>query len=439
MPYRSISRRQFVAASTAIPLLAPAIQIRAAGDPSQKIRLAVIGVAARGRANLNAVAQEAIVALCDVDEARAADARNRFPSARFFTDYRRMFDTFGNQFDGVVISTPDHQHALPALIAMSRGKHVYCEKPLAHSVSEVRAMRDAAAKAKVVTQMGTQIHAGENYRRVVEIVQAGLLGQVRRVHVWCQRKPDAMKRIAPPRPGVSFDPDLWIGPAPTEFFYASGPSKNAWPHFDWRWWWEFGGGVLADMACHFMDLPFWALQLTSPNSVTAKGTPTAGGDNSTMPATMQVDYQFPATSNRPAVHLTWYHGVTGPDLSGQRTFPGFSDGLLFEGEKGQLVANYGKYQILPEAFARDFTPPPPTIPKSIGHHREWLEAIRHGGTPLCHFGYAGNLAEAVLLGNVAYRAGTPIHWDAMAGKITDQPKANTFLSRPIRQGWEAPS
>ena len=258
MPSDSVSRRGFLAGSTAAFASAPFVHSSPDGAPDQKVRLAVVGVAARGKANLDGVAHEEIVALCDVDEANAADARKRFPSAAFYTDYRKMLDAVASKVDAVVVSTPDHNHALPALIAMNAGKHVYCEKPLAHSVSEVRQMQAAATKNKVVTQMGTQIHAGDNYRRVVEIVQAGKLGPVKRVHVWCSRRPDAMSRVPMPTPGVKFNADLWVGPAPTEFFYAKGPSNHPWPHFDWRWWWEFGGGVLADMACHFMDLPFWA-------------------------------------------------------------------------------------------------------------------------------------------------------------------------------------
>ncbi|MCZ2344046.1 MAG: Gfo/Idh/MocA family oxidoreductase [Bacteroidales bacterium] len=437
MPNPTLSRRGFLAASSAVAAV-PFVRSATAGEPSQKVRLAVIGVAARGKANFDGVAHENIVALCEIDEDRAADARRRFPSAAYFTDYRKMLDAVASKVDAVVISTPDHNHALPALIAMDRGKHVYCEKPLAHSVNEVRAMRDAAVKHKVVTQMGTQIHAGDNYRRVVEIVQSGKIGKVKRVHVWCHRQPDAMKKIPTPKPGVKFDTDVWLGPAPAEFFYAAGPSKFPWPHFDWRWWWEFGGGVLADMGCHFTDLPFWALGLKHPTTITAKGTPVAGGDNGSMPATLQVDYQFPATLKQPAVHLTWYHGVAGPDLSGKTTFPGFSDGVLFEGEKAKLVANYGKYRLFPDEFAADFRAPEPTIAKSIGHHREWLEAIRTGGTPLCHFGYAGNLAETVLLGNVAYRAGSPITYDAVTGQVTDVKAANQYLGRPTRKGWEYP-
>ncbi len=429
------TRRGFLAASAAVAAV-PFVRSRAAGESSDKVRLAVIGVADRGSANLAGVAGEEIVALCEVDEPRADKARKQYPDAKFFTDYRKMFDAVAGKVDAVVVSTPDHSHAYAALLALKSGKHVYCEKPLAHSIEEIRRMKRAVhQKTGLVTQMGTQIHAENNYRRVVEIVQAGKLGAVNRVHVWCSRKPDPMKKIKPTSP-VKFDTDLWLGPVPEEFLYAEGPSKHSWPHFDWRWWWPFGGGVLADMGCHFMDLPFWALKLTAPKTVTATGTKLANCDN-TVPETLQVDYQFPAIGKNPAVHLTWYHGVPGPDLAGKVTYPGYSDGVLFEGEGGKkLVANYSKYQLFPDEFAKDFKAPDPTIPKSLGHHKEWLEAIRGKGQALCRFDYAAPLAEAVLLGNVAYRVGKEIAWDAANWTVTNAPEADQFVRCPVRKGWE---
>jgi predicted dehydrogenase len=430
-----LSRRRFLAASAAA---VPFVRSVAAGAPKDKVRLAVIGVADRGGQNLTGVtAKDAggeIVALCDVDEPRAGKAREQFPDARFFTDYRKMFDAVLNRVDAVVVSTPDHTHAHPSLIALTAGKHLYCEKPLARTVEEVRRMKAAAEKAKVVTQMGTQIHAGDNYRRVVEIVQAGLLGDVKRVHVWLGGKPPAGKRVKP-LAGVKFDLDQWLGPVPEEFFYAEHPGSphaapgRPWPHFHWRYWWAFGGGQLADFGCHFMDLPFWALGLGSPAKVEAKGTPIPNADNA-VPETMQVDYHFPG-----GVHLTWYHGVGGPALDGSATVDKFGSGVLFEGSKGKLVADYGKYRVLGE-FARDFKAPDPSIPKSVGHHKEWLDAIRTGGTTTCHFGYSAPLAEAALLGNVAYRAGTGIEWDAEAGTVTNAPAAMRYVRCETRKGWE---
>src|SRR5262245_21391017 len=195
MPAR-LTRRKFLAASAASVLSAPMFARTA--RPGEKLNIVVIGVNDRGAANLSGVAQagENIVALCDVDEAWSAKAREKFPKAAFFTDYRKMFDKLGKEIDAVVVSTPEHSHALPAALAMTLGKHVYCEKPLTQSVNETRHLQKMAADKKLVTQMGTQIHAGDNYRRVVEIVQAGLLGPVNRVHVWNNSKPVGGKKTA---------------------------------------------------------------------------------------------------------------------------------------------------------------------------------------------------------------------------------------------------
>ena len=431
-----LNRRSFVASTSTALLAAPFAKVRAAGESKDPVRLAVIGVADRGAENLKGVAAESIVALCEIDEPRAAKARAEFPKAQFFTDYRAMLDKFGKDIDAVVVSTPDHTHAHATLSALTLGKHVYCEKPLCHSVGEVRRVMKVAAEKKVITQMGTQIHAGDNYRRVVEIVQAGKLGAVKRVHVWCSRRPDPGRVMKSPVNKLKFDFDQWLGPVPEDFFYAGHLN---WPHFHWRWWWPFGGGVLADMGCHFTDLPFWALGLGSPSTVKASGTELANADN-TVPQTLQVDYTFPATKTRAEVKLTWYHGVPGPGLDGKVRYAGFGDGVLFEGEGGKkLIADYSKYRLLPDEFAKDFKAPDATIPKSIGHHKEWLDAIRGVGKPLCPFGYSGPLTEAVLLGNVSYRAGgVELKWDGDKG-TTDSKEANAFLDIEPRKGWEWPA
>jgi len=429
-----LNRRRFVAASTAIAA-APLVKVFAAGEVKNPVRLAVIGVADRGAENLKGVAAESIVALCEIDEPRAVAARKQFPKAQFFTDYRAMLDKVGKEIDAVVVSTPDHTHAHATLSAIALGKHVYCEKPLCHTVGEVRRVMKAAAAKKVVTQMGTQIHAGDNYRRVVEIVQSGKLGAVQRVHVWCSRRPDPGRVMKAPVNRLKFDLDQWLGPVPEDFFYAGHLN---WPHFHWRWWWPFGGGVLADMGCHFTDLPFWALELGSPSAVKATGTELPNADN-TVPQTLRVDYTFPATKGRGEVKLTWYHGVPGPDLDGKVRFPGFNDGVLFEGEGGKkLLANYTKYQLLPDEFAKDSKAPDVTVAKSVGHHQEWLDAIRGDGKTLCHFGYSGPLTETVLLGNIAYRAGLELKWDDDKG-LTDSKEANALLSLEPRKGWEWPA
>ena len=296
-------------------------------------------------------------------------------------------------------------------------------------------MMETAAREKVVTQMGTQIHAGDNYRRVVEIVQAGVLGPVRRVQVWCNTQLQPGFRVKEPQPvpkGLNYD--LWLGPAPERGYppFRTGTSTSV--HFHWRWWWDFGGGVLADMACHYMDLPHWALNLRHPTSNAAQGRITYKGDNE-IPDKMQVDYEYPARGTLPPVHLTWYHGVSGPDFDGKILHPGYTSGVLFEGQRGNLIANYGTHRLLPEDRFRDFERPKPTIAASVGHHREWLQAIRTGGATTCNFDYSGALAETVLLGNVAYRAGGKLTYDGRTGRVTANANAERYLRREYRQGW----
>ena len=262
---------------------------------------------------------------------------------------------------------------------------------------------------------------------------------MRRVHVWNSSKPVGGKKVGA-KPSAKFDTDLWLGPCSTEFFEAAvndSPWKHPWPHFHWRWWYEFGGGTLADLGCHYIDLPFWALGLTAPTNITATGKKTYAGDNTT-PDVMQVDYKFPAGKANPEVHLTWYHGVGGPDLEGKETYKGFGSAVMFIGEKGKLIADYNKYRLLPEEFAKDFQAPAKSIPASVGHHKEWCEAIKNGGTTTCNFGYSGLLTEAVLLGNVAYRVGKPITWNSAKG-TTGNKHADQLLGREYRKGWQLPS
>lgn len=427
----SISRRRFLGDSAALgaafALNGPLSAQEKKAPPSERLNLGIIGVNGRGKGNLEGVSGENIVALCDVDTNRATEAREAFPRAKFYQDFRRLLDH--KDIDAVVISTPDHMHAIPGVMAMRAGKHIYCEKPLAHSVHEVRMMMQTASKHQLVTQMGTQIHAGDNYRRVVELIQSGVLGPIRRVHAWCDKEPEPCRRAeeetVPPE-GLAYD--LWLGPAPYRPYHKTSL------HWSWRWWWDFGGGILADMACHYMDLPQWALGLSTPTSITASGSKSYEGDNE-VPDRMQVDYDYPARGEQPPVHLTWYHGVKGPDLAGNVRYKGYGSGVLFEGEKGNLLASYSHHKLLPEDDFKDFVPPPQSILKSIGHHKEWIEAIKTGGTTTCNFAYSGLLAEAVLLGNVAYRCGQRIEWDGKSGKVTNTPEAVNYLQREYRKGW----
>ena len=429
---RSIQRRQFLQETAAVATTFYLSLPYARGytsriSPNDRLNVGLVGVSARGAANLRGVVSENIVALCDVDENNAGEAIETHPKATFSQDFRKLIDQ--KNIDAVVVSTPDHMHAIVTLAALRSGRPVYCEKPLAHTVREIRLVRETAAKSGLVTQMGTQIHAEDNYRRVVEIVQAGVIGPINRVQVWCSSRPASghlAKMETKPPAGLNYD--LWLGPAPYR------PYDKSHLHFVWRWWWEFGGGVLADMACHYIDLPTWALGLTAPTKITASGKVLHEGDNP-MPDIMQVDYQYPARGDQPAVHLTWYHGVTGPDLTTKAPFHGYKSGMLFEGAKGQLLADYTKHKLLPEDKWQGFTRPKQTIAKSLGHHREWIEAVKTKGSTTCNFNYSGALAEAVLLGNVAYRSGEEVLWDAAHATIPNSPKAAAYLDKEYRKGW----
>jgi predicted dehydrogenase len=426
-----LERREFLrravlagtATVTAGTLLRPQTVLAARG-PNEKLNLACIGVANKGADNINNLVSENMVALCDVDSLHLGKMSERFPQAKTYVDFREMFDKEKN-LDAVVVSTPDHTHAVATVAGLKRGLDVYCEKPLAHSVYEVRQMRNIAAEKKAVTQMGTKIHAGDNYRRVVEIVKAGQIGSVSRVHVWLGGAIRPGIRVKEGTPPSTVNYDLWVGPAPMRPFH---PSHF---HFNWRYWWDFGGGSLADFGCHYMDLPFWALDLRYPTSIEAKGEKTSQGDND-VPDNMRVDYQFAARGEQPPVHLTWYHGAWKPE--GADVY-GKTSAVLFEGSRGRLLADYGtKKLFMTEGAAPE--PPVQSIPNSIGHWAEWAQACKTRGPTTCNFDYSGALAEAVLLGNVSYRAGgQKLLWNPESLEATNCSDAAQFIKRPYRAGW----
>ncbi len=425
-----LSRREFLrqaaiagTATAAVGGLAATAHAKDEKSPNEKLNIGIIGVAGRGGANLGGVAGENIVALCDIDGQRLVSAAARFPRARQYKDFRKLLDQ--DNLDAVVVSTPDHAHAIGVVWALKRGLDVYCEKPLSHSVHEARQIRQWTAKQDAVTQMGTQIHAGDNYRRAVEIVQAGVIGPISRVHVWQGGGVRVGKRAAAATPPAHVDYDLWIGPAPMRPFHASHF------HYNWRYWWDFGNGQLGDFGCHYMDLPFWALDLRYPTSVEARGEKGHDGDNE-VPMKMQVEYHFPARGQRPPVHMTWYHGGWMPEGAGEY---GKSSAVLFEGEHGRLLADYGTRKLFMNEDRAAATPEP-TIPASIGHHAEWINACKTRGETTCHFDYSGALTEAVLLGNVSYRTGGKrLEWNAEDLTATNCPDAERFIRREYRQGW----
>jgi predicted dehydrogenase len=404
-------------------------------SPNEKLDIAVVGCAGRGAADLAGVSSENIVALCDVDEAHAAKSFAAYPQARKFTDFRRMLDQIHNQIDAVVVATPDHTHAPAGAAAMRLGKHCYCEKPMTHDVFEARTMTELAREHKLATHLGTQIHAGANYRRAVELVRAGAIGPVEEVHVWLGANFDG-----PPKPAGANQPDaptdspsvpetldwdLWLGPAPER------PYSPEYVPFRWRYWWAFGNGQLGDFFCHYCDLAFWALDLRYPTTVEAEG-PVHPESTARWTVARQ---KYPARGQEPAVVLNWYSGGAYPPLVKERNVPRWGSAVLFIGSEGMLIADYGRHQLLPESKFAGFQPPEPTIPDSIGHHQEWIVACKTGSPTTCNFGYSGPLTEAALLCNVALRTGQKLQWDAEGLKAVGCPEAEPYLRREYRKGW----
>jgi predicted dehydrogenase len=438
------TRRRFLqtAAGSAAVLAAPAF-VRGQ-NLNEKLDIAIIGSGGRGGANLQSVSSENIVALCDVNEANLNRAGEKYPSAKRFIDFRKLYDEL-KSYDAVVVSTCEHTHAFATLPALQMGKHVYCEKPLTHNIWEARVIREAAAKAHVATQMGTQIHAGENYRRVVELIQTGAIGPVREAHVWVSRAwglhaneeaakqsgdivivYDRPKEAEPPPSDLNWD--LWLGPAPERPFhnvYFPGPK--------WYRWWDFGSGTMSDLGSHWIDLPFWALELKHPLTIDASGMPP---HPELAPASMQVTYEYGPRGDQPAVSLTWYQGVNKPKIWQEKGIPQWGNGVLFIGDKGMILADYGKHVLLPEEKFIDFKRPEPFIPASRGHHAEWVHACKTGEPTTCNFEYAGWLTEANHLGNVAYRTGKKLEWDPVALRAVNAPEAERLIHREYRQGWK---
>lgn len=398
-------------------------------SPNEKLNIACIGVGGRGASNVAGVRGENIVAMCDVDEARAARSFEQFPQAKKYQDFRRMLDEL-KTIDAVVVSTPDHVHAPAAMMAMQLGKHLYCEKPMAHNIAEVRKMAAAAAKMKLATQMGNQGHSGEKYRQVVELVKSGAIGAVREAHGWCSKNfsADARPTDTPPVP-PTLNWDLWLGPAPER------PYHPAYVPFEWRGWRDFGTGGVGDMACHILDPIFWSLDLRYPRSVETEGEPvTSEGFSKQFTAV----YQFDARGNLPPVKLTWRTGHDRPPVELPSTVKVPSQGQLLVGDRGMLLSAHGGglVALLPQEKYAGFKAPEPFLPVSPGHHEEWILACKTGSPTGSNFDYAADLTTAVLLANVAQRVGQKLEWDHVNMKATNCPAADEHLRRVYRAGWE---
>jgi len=447
---RTVSRRQFTATAAMAALSAAIVPSRAVGQdaPSNKLNLAAIGIGGMGASNLKACAGENIVALCDVDRGYAAKVIAAYPKAKFYVDYREMLEKEPG-IDGVIIATPDHTHAAITMVVLRAGKHVYCQKPLTHTVFEARAVTEAARKHKVVTQMGNQGQSYASMRLLKEWLDDGAIGDVTEVHAWTDRpvggdpwsdfEVRARPKDTPPVP-ETLDWDRWLGPV------AYRPYHPAYHPMKWRAWQDFGTGALGDMGCHILDPAFWALELGPPSTVEATTThfePDVASE--TYPRACIVRYTFPARGSRPPVKLTWTDGrllpPRPPELEPGRKLPG--SGALLIGSKGTIMhGSHGAdgVRLIPETRMQAYTRPPQRLRRVKGTHEgEWIRAIKEGPAgvpPSSPFEYGGALTEMVLLGVLAIRMKDQrLEWDSKNLRFTNNDQANELLKIHYREGW----
>lgn len=435
-----MTRRESLAAGAAAvgATIVPRHVLGGAGfkAPSETLNIAVVGFGGMGRGDARSVRGENIVAVCDVDQRHLQQAAAEYPRAQQHADFRKMLETQKN-IDAVMIATPDHLHAVVSIMAMKMGKHVYCQKPLTHSVYEARQMSKVAQEAKVATQMGNQGQASPEARLLCETIWSGAIGTVREVHAGSNRYPPISARgVRRPqdRPAVPswLSWDLWLGPA------AERPYHPTYHPFAWRSWWDFGTGVLGDIGCHQLSAVFKALKLGHPTWVEACSSnhqcpPEIA--NETAPLSSITRWSFPAEGERAAVTITWWDGGMKPPRP-EELEPGqrFADGdwLLIIGDKGKMLG----HRIIPEARAREVGTPKQQLPRSPGHYKEWIDACKGGAPAGSNFvTHAAHLAEVVLLGNIALRTGEKLYWDAKELRFTNSEAANRLINPPYRKGW----
>ncbi len=450
---KEISRRKFLGGSaiaTAAFTIVPSHVLGGPGkkSPSDKLNIACVGVGGKGRTDIEGVSSENIVALCDVDQTQyksfekehkdKPELMAQYEKAKRYRDFRVMLDKEKN-IDAVVISVPDHNHAVIAMKAMKMGKHIYCQKPLTHTVYEARLLAKTAKETGVVTQMGNQGHASEGARLINEWIWDGAIGDVREVHAWTNRPiwPQGIERPKEiPSVPPTLDWDVWLGPAPWR------PYHPAYCPFAWRGWFDFGTGAVGDMGAHILDHPYWALGLKYPETIQSSSTPMT---DDSYPMASIVHYTFPARGNKPPVKLSWYDGGLTPprpaELEPGRKMGDGGGGVLYIGDKGILMhGTYGDNpRIIPETKMKEYKRPEKTIPRSPGIYLEWIEAIKTGKKSTTDFSYAGPLTETMLLGNVATRMkdkNTILKWDPEKMEITNLDEANQYLKMEYREGWE---
>lgn len=428
------TRRQFLQTSTAAGAafwVGNSFAESETTSPNEKLNIAVVGTQGRASGNIGQINKQNIVAFADVDSVSLGKRLKEFPSANRYKDFRKMFEKEDKNIDAVLVSSPDHIHAPATAMAIRMGKHAYCEKPLTHTIFEARTLAQLAKKHNAVTQMGTQIHAGNNYRRVVELIRSGAIGKVTEAYAWVGKGwADGRFKFGKPAPS-RLDWDLWLGPTQKRP-YTEGVHPASWRKF-----WDYGSGTLGDMGCHYIDLIFWALKLKHPTHAWAEG-PAVHPVGA--PRWCSTHWAFPARGEMPPMTVHWSDGGKRPDILATLKHKNgkpikWGDGQLFVGHKGMILSSYSNHLLLPEDKFEGFEPPKQTIPNSIGHHNEWIQACKTGGKTTCNFEYSGALSETVLLGTVAFRVGKKIAWDAKNMQATNCPEANDLVHKEYRKGW----
>lgn len=458
---KNLSRRKFLAAGgglaltgAALPLIVPRHVLGGAGQqpPSQTLRIAAIGIGGMGQNYLDGCKSERVVALCDLDHNFAGKVFNKYPEAVRYHDFRQMFDKEAKNFDALIIGTPDHTHTVILMAALQLGKHVYCAKPITHTIGEARRVREALLKApRLVTKSSVQSSGTPGSRSTTELLNAGAIGPVRELHIWCDHPAYPCSVVRPKEtqtPPAGMDWDLWIGPAPFR------PYHSAYHPWKWRPWWDFGTGTVGDMCCHTLHAYFKELQLGAPKVIYGRGSTRREGFSTPVQTpecqshANMVTWEFPGRGDLPPLQVHWYDGGMQPhrplELDLRVKMP--SSGLLFVGEKGKLMAAYsgGRFLggrgfegglLLPEAQYRDFKEPAKSLRRVEDHYGEWTRACKTGERTVCPIEFGCEMTEMGLLGGLALRTGRVLEWDAATRRVTNDPDANELVDPPYRQGW----
>lgn len=452
---RRVSRRIFLAAGLAVPIIVPRYVLGGPGKqaPSEKLRIAAVGIGGMGQNYLAGCREENIVALCDLDHRRSARVFEKFPKAKRYHDFRKMFDKEAKNFDAVIIGTPDHTHAIILMAAIKLNKHIYCAKPITHSIAEARKVRQALLKAgHLVTKSSVQSSGTDKSRSTTELLKSGAIGPVRELHIWCNHPIYPCSLVRPtdkqsPPPGMDWD--MWIGPAPHR------PYHSAYHPFNWRPWWDFGTGTVGDMGCHTFHAYFKELQLGAPTTIYGRGSTRHRGSAGFLSTpecqsnANTVTWEFPARGKLPALNVHWYDGGIKPlrpaELDSSIQLP--SSGLLFVGEQGKLITGYSGGNpfgrnlgiegglLLPEKKFGDFEQPARTMYRCNDHYREWTQACKTGKRTVCPIEFGCEMTEMALLGALGLRTRRVLTWDAKAMRVTNHTDANKFVDPPYRDGW----